>query len=74
MKPASQPVPDDASGSDAGRGRMQVKVYLVLQRVGLPRNGEANVRILAARLTRTAAQSMVDKIPGTFVEKHLAMK
>jgi hypothetical protein len=53
---------------------MQIKVYLVMQRVGLPRPGEPNVKILAARLTRTAAQEMVDAIPGTYIEKQLASK
>ena len=57
-----------------GGSKMQIKVYLVMQRVGLPRPGEPNVKILAARLTRTAAQEMVDAIPGTYIEKQLASK
>lgn len=56
------------------KGKMQIKVYLVMQRQSLPRPGEANIRILAARLTRSAAQQIVDDTPGTFIEKHLALK
>jgi hypothetical protein len=57
-----------------GGSKMQIKVYLVLQRITLVRPGEPNVKILAARLTRTAAQEMVDAIPGTYIEKQLASK
>jgi hypothetical protein len=56
------------------KGKMQIKVYLVVQRQTLARPGEPNTRIIAARLTRSAAQEIVDQIPGTFIEKHLALK
>jgi hypothetical protein len=56
------------------KGRMQIKVYLVCQRLALSKPGEPNTRILAARLTRSAAQELVDKVPGTFIERQTATK
>jgi hypothetical protein len=54
--------------------KMALKVYLVLQRVNLPKGEDSNVRILAAKLTRDAAQKMSDDIPGTWIEKQVATK
>lgn len=54
--------------------KMALKVYLVLQRVNLPKESEANVRVISARLTRDAAQKVVDAIPGTWIEKQVATK
>lgn len=54
--------------------KMQVKVYLVLQRHNLAKAGAPNVTVIAACLTRKAAQDIVDSMPGTFVEKHVASK
>lgn len=59
---------------DAGKSRMQIKVYLVCMRRNLPKPGEPNVEIIAARLTHSAAQSIVDTRPGTYIEKHVAVK
>lgn len=56
------------------KARMQIKVYLVCMRVNLPKGGEANVRIIAAKLTHKAAQDIVDKTAGSFIEKHIATK
>lgn len=56
------------------KGKMQIKVYLVCQWNSLARPGEPNVRVIAARLTRSAAQNIVDSIPGTFIDKQLAVK
>jgi hypothetical protein len=53
---------------------MQIKVYIVLQRNNVARDGEPNERIIATRLTRSAAQGIVDIHPGTRIEKHLATK
>jgi hypothetical protein len=53
---------------------MQIKVYLVLQLLNLAPPGQSNVRVVAARLTREAAQRIVDSTPGTFIEKHVAVK
>lgn len=54
--------------------KMEVKVYLVLQRINLPKAGEPDERVIAARLTREAAQRIVDRTPGTRIDKHLATK
>ena len=54
--------------------KMQVKVYLVLQRHNLVKAGSPNVTVIGACLTRKAAQDIVDSMPGTFVEKHVASK
>lgn len=51
-----------------------VKVYLVHERNNLPKKGEASSRVVAARLTAAAAQRIVDRRPGTWVEKHFAIK
>jgi hypothetical protein len=57
-----------------GRAGMQIKVYLVLQRVAFPKPGEERVRVLDAKLTRQLAQDIVDQTPGTWVEKVIATK
>lgn len=56
------------------RRPIAIKVYVVLQRDNLARDGQPNVSILAVRLTKKAAQEISDRIPGTKVEKHLAIK
>jgi hypothetical protein len=53
---------------------MQIKVYLVCLRLALARPGQPNTKIIAARLTQAAAQQIVDATPGSFVEKHVAVK
>ena len=53
---------------------MAVKVYVVLQHKNLIGKDEPNVRVVATRLTRGAAQSIVDAMPGTWIEKHVATK
>ena len=53
---------------------MQIKVYLVCMRLSLSRPGQPNVKIIAARLTQSAAQAIVDATPGTHIEKHIAVK
>lgn len=53
---------------------MQIKVYVVLQINNVARPGEPNERIVATKLTRSAAQDVVNAHPGTRIEKHLATK
>ena len=56
------------------RKPIEVKVYVVCQRLNLAKPGQANIRLLAARLTRAAAQEIVDRNPGTYIEKLVANK
>lgn len=56
------------------KARMQIKVYLVCMRRHIVKPGESNVQVVAARLTRSAAQAIVDATPGTYIEKHVAIK
>jgi hypothetical protein len=56
------------------RKPIEVKVYIVCQRRNLAKPGETNVTLLAARLTRAAAQEIVDRNPGTWIEKLVANK
>lgn len=60
--------------SQDGSKTMQVKVYVVLQTNNVAKPGEPNERVLATRLTRKAAKEIVDRYPGTRIEKHLATK
>ena len=57
-----------------GREPLAIKVYVVLQTMTLARHGEPNCRIIATRLTRAAAQDIHDANPGTWIEKHIAVK
>jgi hypothetical protein len=56
------------------KGKMQIKVYLVCIRNNVAKAGEPNTKILAARLTREAAQRIVDLTPGSYIEKQVAVK
>ncbi len=53
---------------------LAVKVYLVLQTINVARDGTPNRQVIAARLTRAAADEVVDRVAGTYVEKYLATK
>ena len=53
---------------------MAVKTYVVLQRLNLTRQDEVNSTIIAVRLTKAAAEEIRDANPGTWVEKHVAIK
>ncbi len=57
-----------------GHRPIAIKVYLILQSINVARGDEQNSRIIAARLTRQAAQDIVDSTTGTWVEKHIAVK
>jgi hypothetical protein len=65
---------EEAPTSPDKQSRIQVKVYVVCMRRNLFKPGENNVQIIAARLTRAAAQAIVDRTPGTFIEKLIASK
>lgn len=54
--------------------RMEVKVYLVLQRVNLPKAGEPTEKVIDGFLTRGAAEDVVNRIPGTRIQKLFAKK
>ncbi len=60
------------------RGRtptpIAIKVYVVLQRINLTRGDEPNSRVIAVRLTRSGADEVRDGNPGTWVERHVAVK
>ncbi len=60
--------------ADSLEKKMAVKTYVVLQHVNLPKDGEPTAKILAVKLTNGAAQAIVDVIPGTYIEKHIATK
>ena len=51
-----------------------VSVYVVHQHINVAKDDEANSRIIAARLTKGAAQTIVDSTPGTWIEKLTATK
>lgn len=57
-----------------GKKSMQIKVYLVFLRLSLARPGQPNVKVIAAKLTQVAAQQIVDRTPGSYIEKHVAVK
>ncbi len=61
-------------GKSGGKEPLAVKVYVVLQTMNMAREGEPNCRIIATRLTRAAAQEIHDENPGTWIEKHTAVK
>lgn len=54
--------------------RIQVKFYVVCMRRNLFAAGEPNIQLIAAKLTRAAAQEVVDRTPGTYIEKMVATK
>lgn len=62
------------TGKPGGKRPLAIKVYVVMQRINIVGGDELNSRIIAARLTSAAADDIVDKNPGTWVEKHVAVK
>ena len=60
--------------SDLRSHRMAIKVYLVFQRNNVVRGDNPNVAVISALLTRESAQKIVDKIPGTWIQKFIAVK
>lgn len=74
MSQSPRGVTDPDTSRRPARGGMQVKVYLVMERLNLVPQGAANLVVRAVKLTRDAAQDIVDRTPGTFVEKHVAVK
>lgn len=64
-------------GNRRQRGKGQpiaIKVYLVHQRINIAPQDQPNSRVIAARLTNAAAQVVVDREPGTWIEKVVAVK
>lgn len=59
---------------EGDKGGMSVKVYVVLQHKNLIGDGEPNVMIVGIRLTRSAAQKIVNAVPGTWIERYKATK
>ena len=53
---------------------LAIKVYVVFQWMNLARSDEQNSRIIATRLTRSAAMEIQEKNPGTWIEKYVATK
>jgi hypothetical protein len=67
-------MPEAAPSGQLKRRSIEVKIYIVVQRRNLVREGEPNITLLAARLTRAAAQEIVDRTPGCYIEKLVANK
>lgn len=61
-------------GQYGGKEPLAIKVYVVFQTMNMARSNEPNCRIIATRLTRAAAQEIHDATPGTWIEKHIAVK
>lgn len=55
-------------------GEWNVKVFVVLQRDNLVPEGRDNMRIIAVKLSRSAAEKVRDEVPGTRIERHYARK
>ena len=51
-----------------------VKVYLVFVSLNTAKDGQANRKIVAAKLTWSAANHIKDQIPGSYVERVYADK
>ena len=52
----------------------RIKVYVVMESYNLKHKGEANREVIAVKLTKDAAQSIVDQKAGRFIEKYYADK
>ena len=50
------------------------KTYIVLQRSFKRDPHKPNTRVIAVKLTQDAAQKVVDEVPGSWWERHLANK
>ncbi len=70
----AEPRPDHKVIKRGGKNPIAIKVYLVLQRINVARDGQVNSRVIAARLTKSAADDVVCDTAGTWVEKHTAVK
>lgn len=63
-----------SDSQERGKRGLRIKTYVVLSRRNLTKPGEPNVEVVAVLLSRAAAQAIIDKVPGTYFEKHLAVK
>lgn len=52
----------------------EVKTYIVMQRMNVLTAEGDNLRVVDVKLTRAAADRIVDRTPGTFVAPHKATK
>ena len=50
------------------------KVYLVFQVDNVAPVGQPNIRVIACKLNQTAAQAVVNTMPGSYIEKVYANK
>lgn len=55
-------------------GALEIKVYVILQRLNVHAEGAPNTKVLATRLNLRSAQAVVDENPGTWMERHMAIK
>lgn len=58
---------------ERGRG-VSVKVYLVLLPLNTAKQGDPNIAIMDAKLSKRKAQEVVDQMPGAFIAKVIANK
>lgn len=54
--------------------KIAIKVYVVMQRINTREEGRINSRVIDTKLTRQAAQDIVDRMPGTWIVKQVATK
>lgn len=54
--------------------KFATKAYVVMQRLNIPAPDGSNRRVLDVFLTHGKAQALVNAMPGTYIEKHLATK
>lgn len=64
MRPEQQP----------DKGPFTPKIYLVIVKYHTEERTRPNRRVVAAKLTRKAAQHIADQIPGSYIERFIADK
>lgn len=69
--PRPDPTPPKREPKPKG---VRQKTYVVLQKSFKSDPHRPNVKVIAVKLTEEAAQSVVDQIPGTYIERHIASK
>lgn len=72
---AGHPPTGRPASARQGGNKFTIKVYLVVQRVHIGNaRDKANREVIAVRLTLGSAQKLVDALPGTWIERHVANK
>ena len=56
------------------RQKVLVKLYLVFQRKFAARGDTPNIELFDAALTKEEARDIVNRVPGTFIQKVLATR